>query len=542
VAGAPAAIWLLREFRQRFAKAEQVDRMVGRDTHLAASGGTIRGQASIAAGGLASRRPCPGRLRRSVEAPRLGAATGPQIQWGFDMDIGTRSGLELRQTRRLAMTVELRRAIGLLHLDNAALTTHLAAVARRNPALLVTAAVLPAGHRGPRAGPPAPVVGAGGRTDLAEATLAQPGEGLCGHATGQVALLLREPADRLIGLALAEALEPSGWLGLPISDIARRSGHSLPEVERVLERLQSGVEPAGLFARNLAECLRIQAADRGILDGPMEALLLHLDLLARGQVPALADLCGIAEAEVAVLAARLRRLDPKPGAAFGSGPPPVRPPDVIVTAADGGGWRVDLNDATTPQVEVRPPSEDALPDAVAREAALAEARWLQHAVARRNATILAVVSAVVALQDGFLRHGASGLRPLTRAQVADRAGVHETTVGRVAAGMLVAAPLGSHPLRSFFGAAVAATDGGEPVAAGVVRHRIAAMVRAETPSRPLNDAVLTSRLNGEGIAVARRTVAKYREMLGIPPVAVRRARALLGAAATTGDRRANPSR
>lgn len=460
----------------------------------------------------------------------------------FAMQIGTRSGLELRQTRRLAMTGDLRRAIGFLRLDNAELGAELAMVARRNPALVLAVASDPTATRARGPAHSRQGVGIGGGTAQAEAMPAAGSSGLEAHAAGQVALILHDPEPRRIGLMLAEALEPSGWLGMPLGDIARRIGCDVAKVETVLVRLQNGVEPAGLFARNLAECLRIQAADRGMLDAPMEALLCHLDLLARGRLAALAELCGVSEADVAALAGRLRRLDPKPGAAFGAGPAPVRPPDVIVTAAEGGGWHVDMNDATTPRVSVQAPG-DATPDTAAeREAALAEAQRLCRAVARRNATVLAVVSAAVALQDGFLRHGAAAIRPLTRAAVAERAGVHETTVCRVAAGLLVSAPLGTYPLRDFFGASLAATGDGAPVAAGAVRHRIAALIREESGARPLSDAALSARLHEEGIVVARRTVAKYRESLGLASASVRRARARLKTAAARVGQRVNPSR
>lgn len=439
---------------------------------------------------------------------------------------GAQQGLELRASRTLAMTTRLRQAIGLLKYSNADLHSRLETHAARNPAIALLTQQTPARPSAPArpASPPAPNATGNG---AAEAILAQPDSGLNAHVTRQIGMNFRDPLDQRIAEAFAEALEPSGWLGREPAQIARDVGCAIARAEDVLQRLQQ-FEPAGLFARDLAECLRLQAQERGLLSPGMAIMLDHLDLLARGALDALAELTGLTEAEIRTLVRQIRSFDPKPGAAFGEGPAPIRPPDVIVSPRGVGAWQVDLNHATTPRVTVRDPGAEAFADSAAREAALAEARWLERAVSRRHATTLKVAAAVVHRQSAFLRHGPEALRPLTFAEIAEATELHESTISRVVAGLLVATPRATCPLRDFFSAALPGNDGATGIAATAARNMIARMIQDENPERPLSDAAIVGRMRARGIHLARRTVAKYRETLAIPASAQRRARARSG--------------
>ena len=435
------------------------------------------------------------------------------------MKTANRQQINMRPARQLAMTGGLRQAIAFLKVDNATLTQKLRVLAKNNPAL------------GLRIQPPAPTPPETGRIATSglvappgqtEALLAAPAQGLRDHVAVEIGLAFRKAEDKRIAALFADALEPTGWLGESLSVLATRAGCSMVQAEQILARLQQ-IEPAGIFARDLSECLRLQAKERGLLSPAMDVLLMHLDLIARGKIQTLSELCDIDPDEVLRLIASIRRLDPKPGLVFATEDAPIRPPDVIVEHAGHEGWRVELNSATAPEIVLRTDSEDISSDAAFKEA-LSEARWIMHAVSRRNATVLQVVSAVVASQASFLQKGMAGMRPLTRAQVARQAGVHETTVGRVASAILVQTPQGSLPLHSFFGSALKSTQTDDGIAVQQVRQKLQELIRSENPEAPLNDAALAERLGREGIQVARRTITKYRKSLGLGSSHDRRAR------------------
>ncbi len=433
------------------------------------------------------------------------------------MAMNAQQSLNIRQQRSLAMTVGLRKAIGLLKHNNSELTAFLARIAANNPAILLETDAPPS----PKGSAPAARGIAGGGTDLAEATLAQPETGLHAHVQREIGLNFRDAEDQRIAMVFAAALEPSGWLRHSVSEVAAEAGCRVAHAEAVLKRLQQ-MEPAGLFARSLAECLRLQVVERGLLSPAMETLLDNLDLLADGDFPTLARLCNVSQDEVRALLAGLRRLDPKPGARFDGGSSPIMAPDLIVEPKGVGRWAVDLNRASTPKVVVHEAAAGAISDAEAREAALAEARWLERAVSRRNASMLRIASAVVRRQGAFLRRGPEGLCPLSHADIASDTGLHESTVSRVVAGLMVATPRGALPLGAFF--SISLGGPGASVAAGAVRHALAALIAREDSTAPLSDSAIATRLNESGMPVARRTVAKYREMQRIPAASQRRAR------------------
>ena len=352
----------------------------------------------------------------------------------------------------------------------------------------------------------------------------------------QLMLDIADPRDRLIGRALIDALDPSGWFTADPEGFARGLGALPEDIERVLLSLQQ-FEPAGLFARSLAECLALQLLDRGRYGPAMAALLGNLDLLAAGRFDALARACGVDGDELAGMVRELRSLDPKPASAFDedAAAMPVIP-DILVRAHAGGGWAVELNDEALPRVLVDREyyarvRGDAASDADREFIAdrLSSANWLVKALHQRAETMLKVAAELVRRQQAFFARGVRHLRPLTLRDIAAAVGLHESTVSRVTANKTMATPLGLFELKYFFTAAIAGTGGGEAHSAEAVRHRLRALIDAEDPGRTLSDDKLADAMRVEGIEIARRTVAKYRETMGIPSSAQRRRRNLAGA-------------
>ena len=333
--------------------------------------------------------------------------------------------------------------------------------------------------------------------------------------------------DRLIGRALIDALDPSGWLTADLAAFAEALGAPLAEVERVLARLQQ-FEPAGLFARSLAECLALQLRDRGRWNAAWEALLAHLPLLAGRELDALQGHCGVDRETLLAMVRELRSLDPKPGLAFDGEAAPAVIPDILVEAHPAGGWAVALNDRALPRVIVDRDYHARIGAgmrAPADRRFLAErldsASWLVRALHQRAETMLKVASELVRRQEAFLARGVLHLRPLVLREVADAVGVHESTVSRVTANKHMHTPRGLFELRYFFTAAIPGADGGPDHSAEAVRHRLKALIEAENPAKPLSDDSLALSMRSEGIRIARRTVAKYRETLHIPSAAGR---------------------
>ncbi|MFC7705444.1 RNA polymerase sigma-54 factor [Plastorhodobacter daqingensis] len=428
--------------------------------------------------------------------------------------------LGIGQRGVLAMTPMLRQAIAFLAMPNAALSARLADLQAGNPLLRLASAtepetwlrlmreVTPPSPARARVRPEA-AAGAGGQdTDR----IAAGDPGLIAHLTAQLPLLVRDPADRPLAFAFLEALEPSGWLGTDLDEIAAEAGVAPARAAKVLRQLQ-GAEPSGLFARSLSECLRLQAGDLGLLTPAFEALLSNLPLLAAGDTETLAAVCECTVDQVLSMARALRRLDPKPGADFSRAPEEARPPDLVLRR-NGEGWLVELNARTTPVLTLRTGS--GTPDA------LREARALVHALERRHETVLSIASEIVARQDGHLR-GFGPLAALTINDIARATGLHRSTVSRVTAALHLKTPGCTLRLRDLTCApAPAARRQEDPLSVQAVLERMRTLVAGENPSRPLTDAEIASLLLPDGAALARRTVAKYRGLAHIPPRAARR--------------------
>jgi RNA polymerase sigma-54 factor len=351
---------------------------------------------------------------------------------------------------------------------------------------------------------------------------------LAGHLAEQLALAVSDPARRMIGQHLIDLVDDAGYLTGDLAAVAEKLGAPLADVEAVLEILQR-FDPAGVCARDLAECLAIQLKERDRFDPAMRALVGRLDLLAKRDFAALKKICGVDDEDIAAMIAEIRALNPKPGHAFGSALVQPIVPDVFVRAGPDGAWQIELNSDTLPKVLVNQ-SYHAEVSRTARESGakayladcLQTATWLVRALDQRARTILKVSAEIVRQQDGFFAHGVQHLRPLNLKTVADAIGMHESTVSRVTANKYMATPRGIFELKYFFTSAIQAADGGEAHSAEAVRHRIRALIEEENARDVLSDDTIVDRLREAGIDIARRTVAKYREAMRIPSSVQRR--------------------
>jgi RNA polymerase sigma-54 factor len=351
---------------------------------------------------------------------------------------------------------------------------------------------------------------------------------LRGHVEEQIALTRFSPTERLIAHELADALDDSGYVAADTGELATRLGTNGHTVGTVLATLQT-FDPAGLFARNLAECLVIQLRRKDRYDPAMQALVENLELLAKRDFLALKKLCGVEEAEILDMLAEIRQLDPKPGTAFSSGTADPVVPDVIVSAAPDGSWAIDLNPDAMPRVLVNQAYHTRVQrlaktsqDKTFLADCLQSANWLVRSLDQRARTILKVMAEIVRQQDAFLLHGITHLRPLTLKAVADAIGMHESTVSRVTANKYVMTPRGLFGLRGFFTVAIASTQGHDAHSAESVKHRIRDLIDSERPANVLSDDAIVEMLQAAGIDIARRTVAKYREGMNIASSVQRR--------------------
>jgi RNA polymerase sigma-54 factor len=413
-------------------------------------------------------------------------------------------GIKVTQSQRLQLNTSLQASIRLLRADASGLTRYLEEQAAENQAIRLETPAPAPGEWLPRW----QGVWSSGLGGDATDRVANAAPSLISHVVAEITRLDLSAQDRRIALALIEALEPSGWLGAPLSSIAAAAKVPVPAVEFVLDRVQR-IDPPGLFARNLRECLFLQARDQGFADGVLTTVLAHLDLLAKGDLGRIARLGGITEAQVEACFRRIRRLDPKPGACFSPHAATVREPDLLVRQG-ADGWEVSLNRSALPTITVE----------AGRGPGRAAARALARLVDSRNATVLRVGQEILRRQVEALDKGLTALAPMTMADVARALDLHESTISRIVAGVAMDTPLGTWWLRSLFGGARGVDGAGLSVAA--LRARLAQAVAGEDPAHPLSDTALTALLTEAGAEVARRTVADYRKALGIPPAHRRR--------------------
>lgn len=428
-----------------------------------------------------------------------------QTGGGQNEAMKARNRITVQQSQRLALTTGLAVSIRILRADAAGLSRYLEEQAAENPQLVLSPQM--PGEWLPRWRDALARSGAFGGGEMPETAAAGPS--LVAHVIEAIAGMGLKGRQAVLAEALVEALEPTGWLGRPLAEIAARAGATLAEAEAVLARVQRQVEPTGLFARSLEECLRLQAEDAGELDDGMAGVLARLGLVAQGNLARISRELGLGEAEVRGKIAILRGFDPKPGSGFQSCAAPVREPDLMAQKGEAG-WEISLNRSSLPSLSL----------AEAKGKGRAAAKALIRLVEGRNATLLTIGREILMRQAAALEAGVGALVPMTMAEIAESVGMHQSTVSRVVAGASVDTPKGTWWLRALFSQSV--TENGPSSTA--LRERMASLVAAEDPVRPLSDAALAEALSAAGGAVARRTVAKYRGMLGLPPANRRKLR------------------
>ncbi|MGO9004367.1 MAG: RNA polymerase factor sigma-54 [Beijerinckiaceae bacterium] len=348
------------------------------------------------------------------------------------------------------------------------------------------------------------------------------------HLVEQLMLATRDSVDRIIGHAVIDAIDEAGYFTEDLAELAARLGTPGESVEKILRLVQT-FDPSGIGARNLAECIAIQLREKDRYDPAMQKLVANLDLVARRDFAGLRKACGVDDEDIADMIGEIRRLDPKPGRAFGGAPVQTVVPDVSVSPMPDGSWHIELNSEALPRLLVNQTYMARVSKTKRNEADKTflsnchqTANWLTKSLEQRARTILKVASEIVRQQDGFFAHGVEHLRPLNLKTIADAIGMHESTVSRVTSNKYMATPRGLFELKYFFTASIASHDGGDAHSAESVRFRIKQMIDQENPQDILSDDAIVVRLKSSNVDIARRTVAKYRESLRIPSSVERR--------------------
>lgn len=471
---------------------------------------------------------------------------------------GISQRLDLRQSQQLVMTPQLQQAIKLLQLNNIELAEFIDGELEQNP-LLEKAEPESNSEDSPAEETPTESksqddveaafesqdfdpgssmanVGPGGNTRFedsdmdfqdrmtAEKTLRE-------HLTEQMVMKFDDARDRMIGGLLIDQLDEAGYLRGDHAQIAEQLGCNPERMERLLETMKT-FDPVGVFAADLKECLAMQLAEQGKLDAPMQKMLTHLELLADHDFKKLAMLCGVNETYLQDMVEEIRALNPRPAAEFEHVIVQTAIPDVLMKRLPknlGGGWRVELNSETLPRVLINNQyftevSQHAVQkkDKEYLNNQMNSANWLIKALDQRAQTILKVAAEIVEQQDAFFNYGIEFLQPLTLKDIAEIIQMHESTVSRVTTNKYIGTPRGIFELKFFFSTALGGEDGGTTHSAEAVKARIKNMIDAEDPNKILSDDSIVEMLKSDGIDIARRTVAKYREGMHIASSVQRR--------------------
>ncbi|GAB3628620.1 RNA polymerase factor sigma-54 [Pandoraea terrae] len=352
------------------------------------------------------------------------------------------------------------------------------------------------------------------------------------HLLAQLRVTKASPRDRALVEFLIESLDEDGYLGNTLDDIAQELPEELevePEEITTALALLHSFDPAGIGARNAAECLKLQLQrlpSSGVRTLSLRIVQDHLELLAARDYTRLRRLLGVSEDNLRAAHHLIRSLDPFPGAAYGSPQADYVVPDVVVRR-QGGGWLAELNPEVMPRLRINEMYARILrnnrsdPGTGNLQQQLQEARWLIKNIQQRFDTILRVAQAIVERQKNFFTHGEIGMRPLVLREIADTLGLHESTISRVTTSKYMLTPFGTFELKYFFGSHVA-TEAGGAASSTAIRALIKQLIGAEDPHTPLSDSRIAELLAEQGFVVARRTVAKYREALRIPAVNLRK--------------------
>lgn len=462
--------------------------------------------------------------------------------------------LNLKQTQGLVMTPQLQQAIKLLQMNNAELAEVVEEELAENPLLEKKErepediAAEQTDNNPEEPSKPAEEFdhsvaasqmdmgsGKGGNTNFDNAetsfeNMMSKEETLRDHLIEQLQVSFDDPKDRMIGALLIDQLDETGYLRTSVTELSEKLGCSTDRIGRLLD-VMKGYDPTGIFARDLEECLRLQLDEQGKLDNPMRMLLKNLDLLATHDMNSLAEKCDVNTTYLQDMIGDIKSLNPKPAAEFDHLVVQTAVPDVFMKRLPknlGGGWRVELNTSTLPRVLVNNEYyKEVAKTAVQKKDKeylknqLENANWLVRAMDQRAQTILKVASEIVEQQDAFFNFGIEFLKPLTLKDIAEVIEMHESTVSRVTTNKYIGTPRGIFELKYFFSTALVSEDGTSHSAESV-KSKVQNLIEAETLDNVLSDDKIVALLKKEGIDIARRTVAKYRDALHIPSSVQRR--------------------
>ena len=437
-------------------------------------------------------------------------------------------GTQQVQKQSLVITPQLQHAISILQMNNLELEKHLEELAESNPFLEVKA-VNSENKRKIDLDFPQSSKSSGISGSFLDTLLGERPETLIEHICKQIRLKKLNKIDQSIAYRLLVDITPAGYLQCDTDQISKQLSVSIDAIEAVIESLQT-LEPTGIFSRSLSECLVLQAKERGEYDAVMQVLLQKLELLAKGEFKELCTSAQCTVEEMKQRAIRIRQYNPKPGASFSHDTVgTTREPDLIVMRK-GNEIEISLNRASLPSVRINldyaeeigktPSNEEKSVEFVKNS--VATGHWLKRAIAQRNQTLQTVATYILKHQINFFDQGIEGLRPLQLRIVAEALGIHESTVSRSTASVLIQTPRGTFPLKMFFSSGLQAKEIDEGVSARAIRTKIKDIISRENPLKPTSDAKISSVLNDEGYQVARRTVAKYRELENIKSTSQRK--------------------
>lgn len=351
--------------------------------------------------------------------------------------------------------------------------------------------------------------------------LASHNKSLFVHCSDYIIGLNLSPEEQLVAENILDELAPTGWVDASLDEIANKISVEKALVERILRQLQM-IEPAGLFARTLTECLTLQAQDKDLLDSNVKSLLDNLHLLGSGKFDLLRRRCGFSDRELAETLRVIKSLDPKPGLQFSSETMSIREPDLKITMGEDD-WIVTLNRSTLPSIKIDKDYAKSVRKSEMHEEQrefikekITEANWLKNALQKRNDTMLRVGSEIVKRQTEFLEKGPSHIKPMILRDIAEAVNMHESTISRVTTGSLMETPQGTLELKKFFSVALPLNDDQSSQSSASVKFKVKKLIDAEDIQSPVSDDEIVELLKDEGINVARRTVAKYRKVQNIP--------------------------
>ncbi len=457
--------------------------------------------------------------------------------------------LDLKQSQNLVMTPQLQQAIKLLQLNNLEIADFIEEEIEKNPLLekqekstndssdadIDTAPDKPTREEDFDAGSAMADMGKGGSTnfnslDNAFENSLRKTNTLREHLIEQLHVKFNDPRDQMIAFLIIDQLDEAGYLRTSVTELSEKLGCSVERIGRLLDDMKE-FDPTGIFARDLEECLRLQLIEQGKFDKPTQILLENLKLLADHDHDKLAEICDVNKTYLLDMIDDIKSLNPKPASDFDHVVVQTAIPDVLMKRLPknvGGGWRVELNNDTLPKVLVNQEyykevskSATQKKDKEYLSTQMSSANWLVRSLDQRAQTILKVASEIVEQQDAFFNFGIEFLKPLTLKDIAEEIDMHESTVSRVTNNKYIGTPRGLFELKYFFSTALVSDDGTSHSAQSI-KARIQTLTDEEEKTKILSDDKIVDILKSEGIDIARRTVAKYREALHIPSSVQRR--------------------